>query len=226
MPMLQVSVNWLPSMRVAAAGDVEHARAAAASAPRWSEPCTSNANWSPPRRASRSPCRRQVLMRSPTSISTRSPTSLPRLSLICLKRSRSSSSSAKPAPSRRAMCQRQLQRVTQVPAVGQPGQRIGGDQRLDAPVGPDQLGAVAKRPHAPDRAPAAHLRLRHHLQRGARQQLQRRVVAHQRRFLQRCQLALVAAAIADAAAHPIEHRVVARPVNSLSADPRSPRSVG
>ena len=58
--------------RVAAAGDVEHASGRRFGAA-LVEPCTSSANWSPPKRASRSPCRRQVLMRSATSISTRSP---------------------------------------------------------------------------------------------------------------------------------------------------------
>ena len=50
----------------------------------------------PLNRANKSSCRRQPWMRWATSISTRSPTSWPRLSLMWRKRSRSTTSSAKP----------------------------------------------------------------------------------------------------------------------------------
>ena len=72
-------------------GRLEHARAAArrpasASAGR---PHISTANSSPPSRAARSPGRRLSRSRWPTSISTASPTSWPRMSLTFLKPSRS-----------------------------------------------------------------------------------------------------------------------------------------
>ena len=99
MPTLQVSVNWAPS-RLQGCATTFKMRRAVASAASASAGATTTANWSPPRRASRSSCRRQPWMRWATSSKTRSPISWPRLSLTCLKRSRSTTSKAREPPLR------------------------------------------------------------------------------------------------------------------------------
>ena len=64
-------------------------------------------------------------------------------------------------------CQRVLDAVEQRAAIGQPGERVGVREQLDAPVGLDALADVAKRIHPADDLSAAELRQRHALEHAA-----------------------------------------------------------
>jgi hypothetical protein len=101
-PMLQVTVKFSASS-VKGRPMVSSRRRAVVSAPVASACCTSSTNSSPPRRATVSTWRRQDLMRSVTSRSTRSPATMPSVSLTCLKRSRLITISAKGWPVRCVM---------------------------------------------------------------------------------------------------------------------------
>ena len=214
MPMLQVTVKLSPSSTNGRA-IASITRRAVASAPAASAWWPSITNSSPPRRATVSTWRRHDLMRSATSISTRSPNWWPRLSLMCLKRSRSRNSSANDVPSRCAIDERELDAIGQQPPVGQPGQRVGVRELLDALVRGEPVGDVAKRVDAPDRLAAAQLRQRHALEHAPRAQLEHVAGLQHGRLLDRGEAFGVGRRVGDAAPHPVAQRVVVAPGQQL-----------
>ena len=119
MPTLAVTVKLRPSS-VKGRCSASITRRAAASAPAASERCTSSTNSSPPRRATLSIWRTPAARRSPISTSTRSPKAWPRVSLMCLKWSRSSCSSAKGSPSRAASASARSTRSASSARLGRP----------------------------------------------------------------------------------------------------------
>ena len=96
-----------PVVRLGRAPPSSRSATAAASSGR---PCISTANSSPPSRAATSPGRRLPRSRRPTSTSTASPTSWPRMSLTFLKPSRSRASSTHGLPVGGVAVQRPQQR--------------------------------------------------------------------------------------------------------------------
>jgi hypothetical protein len=157
-------------------------------------------------------------MRWATVRSTSSPMSWPRLSLIWRKRSRSTSSSAKPSPARRDAGRCVQHALGQAAAVGQAGQRVGGGQLLDALVGRQLARQVAEAVHAPGRTAALPQRAAHAFEHLAGVQLDLFGAAQQRGVLDGAEPALVGVQVGHAAPHPVVHLGVVAAVEHRLGD--------
>ena len=117
----------------------------------------SQANSSPPRRASTSPSRTREARRSAASRSTASPTTWPWTSLTSLNWSRSSTASARSRPWRRERATSSARRSSKTPPVDEAGQRVGG--RAPGELGA-RLGVADRQRHQVGEALQARARCR------------------------------------------------------------------
>ncbi len=103
MPMLQVVLSMCPPTFSGMASARMTLRATWAASSAWLRPSRVTTNSSPPRRDKVSPLRMHAVIWLATSLSSRSPTWWPSESLMFLKRSRSTNSTASASPLRRAL---------------------------------------------------------------------------------------------------------------------------
>ena len=134
-PTLVVTTSSRPSTFTGRRSSATILRAIVAASSGPDRLLSTTGNSSPPMRATVSSSRRLARRRAAISTSSLSPTAWPRLSLMRLKRSRSTNITASRQRRRAAWSELDLQAVVEQAAVGQAGERVVIGEVADARLG-------------------------------------------------------------------------------------------